>query len=679
MDRKDWIALAHADPAGTGPVPSARRADRPVAPHDHRLPGPPAETPADIPADTPADEELSAVVRAAALVTGLPHATVNLLDGDRQCQLATVGFEGTDSPRADSMCAQHVEDGVLVHVPDAAGDPRFAATPWVDGRLGRVRAYASAPLIDPRGRALGSLCVFDTVPREVPADRLEVLAGLAGVLVALFERRRQAREAAERGRRAAEARELAVLAVAEAEARWEQSEVVAETVDVGLVTVDGGGHVTSLNRSARQWHGAGAVHLAADGTTPLPPHELPWLRALREGSVQAAEVVLAVPGRPPRTLVCSGRATHRADGSTLGAVVTLHDVTRARERENALARAHAALAEHTGRVQTLADASRALAAAPDPEQAVCHLVRELTGADAAHLLRPEQGPAGTADTADTADTAGTALHAVATSGLPAAQVTHRLSEPSPAGLAFTSAAPVLVTDATTDPRTRRHPASPTGTAAGAWHPVVLPGTAGQRTVGVLGVLWHEAQAELPDHVLPVLQTLAGEVAHAAERADLLARLAQAAERDALTGLANRRRWDDVLAAEVARAARTGDPLSVAVVDLDHFKRYNDTHGHLGGDELLRGFATAAQACLREVDTLARWGGEEFVAVLPGCTGSAAVAVADRIRAAVPHGQTCTVGIAQWHPGSAAEDVVRRADAALYAGKEQGRDRTVVHP
>ncbi|MEZ0491104.1 diguanylate cyclase domain-containing protein [Kineococcus sp. TBRC 1896] len=663
MDRNDWIALAQADrvddavlvaPAAVPsvPAPSPREAARLAVLHGYRL------------LDAPADDELSAVVRAAAVVADVPHATLNLIAEDRQCQLTTVGFEGTDSARADSMCALHFEEGLLVHVPDASQDPRFARNPWVDGRLGRVRSYASAPLVSPEGHALGSLCVFDTVPGHVVPERLSVLQDLAGVLVALFERRRQAREAAEQGRRAGEARELAVLAMAEAEARWEQSEAVAETVDVGLVVVDAAGHVTSLNRTARQWHGESPAHLAADGRAPLAPGDLPWSRALRDGSVEDVELVLTTPGQAPRTLVCSGRSMRSGDGTPLGAVVALHDVTEARQREKALARAHATLAEHTARVQALADASRTLAAARDPQQAVCHLVRELTGADAAYLLRP--APADD----------GAELRAVATVGFPSLEITYPLDEPSLAGLTFTSAEPVFVGDVATHPRASQRWVDLTGVVSGAWHPVVL---SGQRTVGVLGVFWRQTRQELGEHVLPVLQTLTGEVAHAAERTELLQRLAEAAERDTLTGLANRRRWDEVIATEVARAARTGEPLSVAVIDLDHFKRYNDTHGHLGGDVLLREFADAALACLREVDVIARWGGEEFVVALPGCAAEDAVTVADRIRAVVPRGQSCTIGVARWRPGLLAQDVVRLADAALYAGKEQGRDRTVVHP
>ncbi|NYD22632.1 diguanylate cyclase domain-containing protein [Kineococcus aurantiacus] len=667
MDREDWVALAEAtvrEEAGrvdaaahvAAPVTTAETA-RLAALHEYRL------------LDAPADDELSAVVRAAAAVAGVPHATLNLIDGHRQCQLTAVGFEGGDSPRADSMCALHFEDGELVVVPDASLDERYARNPWVDGRLGAVRFYASAPLLTPDGHALGSLCVFDTAPGRLSEQQADVLRDLAGVLVALFERRRQARRADARTERAGEARELALLAMAESEARWELSEVVAETIDVGLVVVDADGHVRSLNRTARWWHGTGdepqphPTYFAADGTTVLDGWDLPWLRALRDGTVEGAEVVLDVPGRPRRVLECSGRAMRRADGSPLGAVVALSDVTRDREREQALAQAHAALAEHSRRVQDLADASRALAAAEDPVDVICGTVRDLTNADAAYLLRPDTD----------GDVRG--LRAVATSGYAAGRVFYPEGEPSLGWTCFASGQPVFVADMASHQGASQRLVASSGVVSGAWHPVVLPG---QRAVGVLGVFWRTPVPQLPDHVLPVLQTLSGELAHAAERAELLQRLARAAERDPLTGLANRRRWDQAISTEVARATRGGAPLTLALLDLDHFKTYNDTHGHLGGDDLLREFATAAGGCLREVDTLARWGGEEFVVALPGCSVDDAVAVADRIRAAVPRGQTCTVGVAQWEPGELPADVVARADAALYRGKQQGRDVTVVH-
>jgi signal transduction histidine kinase len=143
--------------------------------------------------DSPAGDELEAVVRVAALVAGVPTATLNLIDENRQCQLTTTGFTGGDSPREASMCAVHFEKGDFVYRPDARLDPVFRDNPWVTGRLAGVRFYASAPLITPQGYALGSLCVFDDRPGELTGEQIDRLKDLAAVILALFERRRQAR------------------------------------------------------------------------------------------------------------------------------------------------------------------------------------------------------------------------------------------------------------------------------------------------------------------------------------------------------------------------------------------------------------------------------------------------------------------------------------------------------
>jgi signal transduction histidine kinase len=143
--------------------------------------------------DQPADDELEAVVRVAAAVAGVPTATLNLIDENRQCQLTTTGFDGGDSARSDSMCAVHFLHGDFVWVRDARADPRFAANPWVTGLLADVRFYASAPLVTPQGHALGSLCVFDAEPRDLTPAQIDRLEDLAQVVLALFERRRQAR------------------------------------------------------------------------------------------------------------------------------------------------------------------------------------------------------------------------------------------------------------------------------------------------------------------------------------------------------------------------------------------------------------------------------------------------------------------------------------------------------
>jgi diguanylate cyclase (GGDEF)-like protein len=124
-----------------------------------------------------------------------------------------------------------------------------------------------------------------------------------------------------------------------------------------------------------------------------------------------------------------------------------------------------------------------------------------------------------------------------------------------------------------------------------------------------------------------------------------ARLEELALTDALTGLPNRRAWEQRLPGELARAARDGSPLCLALLDLDHFKAFNDRHGHPAGDALLRDAAAAWSRELRAGDLLARYGGEEFVLVLPNCAAHEAEAIAERVRARTPAGETCSIGVA----------------------------------
>jgi diguanylate cyclase (GGDEF)-like protein len=168
---------------------------------------------------------------------------------------------------------------------------------------------------------------------------------------------------------------------------------------------------------------------------------------------------------------------------------------------------------------------------------------------------------------------------------------------------------------------------------------------------------------------------AASLAH--ERADLLAALAEVARTDDLTGLANRRAWDEALERELARAQREGTPLCIGLADLDRFKHYNDDHGHQAGDRLLKQIAAAWAEELRATDVLARYGGEEFALALPGCDLSDAGALAERLRAATPEGQTCSVGLALWDGEETSETLFGRVDKALYAAKDAGRDRIVV--
>ena len=164
-------------------------------------------------------------------------------------------------------------------------------------------------------------------------------------------------------------------------------------------------------------------------------------------------------------------------------------------------------------------------------------------------------------------------------------------------------------------------------------------------------------------------------------------LCELSSRDALTGLANRRQFELALAREIDRVARAGEPALVMMVDIDHFKKVNDTHGHPAGDVVLKAVADALQDCIRPMDTLARFGGEEFAMILPNCPAAFGQAVAERVRT---HVQSRTVALAsgeqvsvtvsiggayapQW-VRSSAPLWIARADQQLYRAKHEGRNR-----
>lgn len=187
----------------------------------------------------------------------------------------------------------------------------------------------------------------------------------------------------------------------------------------------------------------------------------------------------------------------------------------------------------------------------------------------------------------------------------------------------------------------------------------------------------------------VLQRELERRAHAEERALAANRdLARLAHTDGLTGLPNRRHFDEAFAQARAEVARSGLPLSLILLDADRFKRYNDTYGHLAGDEVLRAIARVLQRQVREPgETACRIGGEEFAVLLPGACGAEAVARAERIRQAmarlqIPHigneggGVTVSLGVAEALSDETDGQCFSAADAALYEAKRQGRNRVV---
>ncbi|MFF5297338.1 GGDEF domain-containing protein [Paractinoplanes globisporus] len=154
-------------------------------------------------------------------------------------------------------------------------------------------------------------------------------------------------------------------------------------------------------------------------------------------------------------------------------------------------------------------------------------------------------------------------------------------------------------------------------------------------------------------------------------------LDQLAHLDGLTGVPNRRSWDEALSRELARARRSGEPVVAGLLDLDFFKRFNDAYGHQAGDLLLKEAAATWRALLRDPDVLARYGGEEFGVVIAGLPAEEALTIVSRLRPATPRGQTFSAGLAEWDGTEPADELVRRADEALYQAKAAGRDRVLL--
>jgi diguanylate cyclase (GGDEF)-like protein len=209
--------------------------------------------------------------------------------------------------------------------------------------------------------------------------------------------------------------------------------------------------------------------------------------------------------------------------------------------------------------------------------------------------------------------------------------------------------------------------------AALWQPVLKDEGA---AVGVLAVYWSSRLEQVGGETRRAIRLLALEAAIAFERGELLGRLEIAARTDDLTGLLNRRAWDDELGRALSRADRDGGQLCVAILDLDKFKQYNDTHGHQAGDRFLKQMASAWTNALRAGDILARYGGEEFALALPGTDLDDAQLMLERLRVSLPDGQTCSAGVCTWDGEESAEALTARADTALYAAKAAGRDRII---
>jgi diguanylate cyclase (GGDEF)-like protein len=332
--------------------------------------------------------------------------------------------------------------------------------------------------------------------------------------------------------------------------------------------------------------------------------------------------------------------------SSIVCFTTLGLVSKVRSQADEVAR-------HTRDLQRVAAISRELATSSNARLRVCEAAVELVSATFAVLMEPD-GHGGLASTA--------------MAGLDAPTV--RTGEAGFVLRAFTSGEPLLLDEVGERPEIDRDLWLSHGAPASM---LFQPVQRGGVPVGVLAIGW--AERTPAGRRSAIVSLLSAEAAFAIDTADLVERLTDLASVDSLTGVLNRRGWDEQV--ERLFADPGNEPVCVALLDLDHFKAFNDTHGHQSGDRLLKEAAAGWRDSLRGGDVLARYGGEEFALLLPDCDPAQAQVIVDRLREATPGGQTCSAGIAHWNGHEHPDVVIRRADEALYAAKASGRDRTTI--
>ena len=409
---------------------------------------------------------------------------------------------------------------------------------------------------------------------------------------------------------------------------------------VSLALSDEQGRWTEVNAACGRLVGADPADLigrsAMDFTHP-DDHQL-VARAERAqaepGGVGEAEVRIGLPGGPIRWTWLSLTPIPGPDGRTWTLGVS-QDITARKLVEQDLRRSEEELA-------AVAAVARCIQSGADPRPVVVDCVLSLSGAAEVLLLELVDGVL--------VETAHIGPHAAPgrQAAVDTAETVHRAGRPL----------------------LRSGPAS--GGDAALWQPVVVE----DDVIAVLQVRWTRPVTDLADPAVAAVRILADEAGASLHAAQLRTELERSAATDPLTGALNRRAWNTQLGRLAEQIELDGTPLVIALVDFDNFKAYNDTYGHAAGDDLLCNFATGVRQQVGHGDLFARWGGEEFILALAD-TGPARVDdLLERVAAAVPGSQTCSIGYSHWRPGEPRANCIARADVALYAAKAQGRNRVV---
>jgi diguanylate cyclase (GGDEF)-like protein/PAS domain S-box-containing protein len=621
------------------------------------------------------------VAAAACRLVGASGAAIQVADGENLICRAGVGttahWVGARMPLVGSLSGTAYQTGQLAMLTDTGltSEPLVARAETLDET---IRTLLAVPLRE-GGTPTGVLMVAHSLESAFDERDLRMLELFSGMAASVLHRS-QVEHSLEVTHAVAQAASVdatlesgldGTLRVVTGRLGWEAAAIWLESdeVDLGLEC---------------------KAHLIAAG---LPAQQLQAAFSRTAGPADAAPVWTAFSTSAPlwqdvsREIV-TGRisGSHAADGLTSAVYVPLlshgraigvlellqrrpraHDAeelalleTIAAQVANFVARrqaeAHMGVqAEHLAGIVAL---SQMLAGVPvsHVRQALCEGIREMASCDVVALYEP--------------DGEGAALVTAQAGDAPAPDTAVEIGGDSLIAETFRNAADRFVTGNELEALAQDELVARTGMRSGYLEPILRDGS----VVAVLAIISRVPRARPTGGIGELAKLLAAEAATTLALADLVRALDARARTDELTGLPNRRTWDEELPKELARAKRAGRSIAVAMLDLDHFKKYNDSFGHPAGDRLLRAVAAGWTTRLRETDLLARYGGEEFAVVLPDCDGDSARQVLDELRLCMPDGATCSIGVAVWDGRESGEALLSRADQALYEAKRSGRDR-----
>jgi len=596
--------------------------------------------------DTGQEERFDRFTRIAARAFDAPIALVSLVDRDRQWFKSRVGLEALETSRDVAFCHYAVIDRKMVVVPDATKDLRFANNPLVTGPP-HIRFYAGAPILSPGGsHVLGTVCVIDTKPRTDYEDKLPTLTDLAGAVSHELAAGVTRDTLEESFQNLDMERALHKLVMDNAPAFIA---VINPDLTYRLINAE----FARLSKSEPQPGMSVLEVLGPEAFQVVEPH---LHRALQGENVHFVAEGVDTAGAPA-AIDIQYVPNFDSNGEVESITSLGIDVTRRLRFQQALG----ALTE----IGLNTDEN----VVGKTEQALRRL-QELMGMEFAGIARLKDDG-----------------EFVLQGGRPLS------TNPQINDLAHYIAAQgteLVVDDADVEFPNAKIVKNPKRVRAFAGAPVMV----GSKVWGVIGLGSHQPRISgFLDIELEILRLAASIIARdilqtqAAEViADREATLHALATTDPLTGLNNRREFMNHMGTEISRMRRYGRNLSLAIIDLDHFKAINDEYGHPAGDQVLVQVTAILESVLREADHICRIGGEEFAIILPETSLAGAEQAMEKIIARISEfpievdGQkistTASAGRALCSAADTVETLIKRTDTALYSAKDQGRNQVV---